>query len=167
MEGFVVTKKPTTPKDTKGQGDTNTQYNRQTTSLHSSSLWRSHTSGCRRHAVGMQFFVGCGIARLYFSQIPPNFGNCGHARVPFFLNGFILFYSFLLYLCFYIPSCFFLLSILRLRDCTQRKLALSLHRAVVGPFLCGRDLLSARPLVLPKLCLTRTLRRWWEANTAP
>ena len=87
MEGFVVTKKPTTPKDTKGQGDTNTQHNRQTTSLRSSSLWRSHTSGCRLqtwNAVAMQFCVGYGIARLYFSQIPPNFGTVVTPEFPFF-----------------------------------------------------------------------------------
>ena len=32
-EGGVVAKKPTTPGDTREQGDTNTQYNRQTTAL--------------------------------------------------------------------------------------------------------------------------------------
>ena len=48
VEGGVVTKKPTTPEDTREQGDTNTQYNRQTTALHS----HQHlASGCRR---GMQ-----------------------------------------------------------------------------------------------------------------
>ena len=50
VEGGVVTKKPTTQQH-KGTPTHNTQYNRQTTPLHSSSLGRSHTSGCRR---GMQ-----------------------------------------------------------------------------------------------------------------
>ena len=45
VEGGFVTEKPTTPEDTRGH---HTQYNRQTTALHSH---RPLASGCRR---GMQ-----------------------------------------------------------------------------------------------------------------
>ena len=104
MEGFVVTKKPTTPKDTKGQGDTtNTQHNGHATALHSSSLWRSHTSGCRR---GMQlqcnfaWDVGLLVSTSRRSRrtSAEDFGNCGHARVPVFLNSVLLFLFFFCYI---------------------------------------------------------------------
>ena len=96
--------------------------------------------------------------QLECCRIPP--ARLGSRRTTAITPEFLLSFFFNFLRIF-----FYLLSILCLCDCTQRKVALSLHRVVVGPFLCGSDLLSARLLVLPQLRLTRTLRRWWEANT--
>ena len=74
-------------KRQRGQGDTNTQYNRQTTALHSSSLWRSHTNGCRR---GMQLqcsvvwdcsslLLAHGLAFSLVAIKMPRFGDFCHA----------------------------------------------------------------------------------------
>ena len=56
VEGGVVTGgKPTTPRDTREQGDTNTQYNRQTTALRSPAALSQRLQTW--HAVAMQ----CGV----------------------------------------------------------------------------------------------------------
>ena len=67
-EGGVVTGgKPTTPEDTREQGDTNTQYNRQTTALRSPRLL---ASGCRRGSSCNAMW--CGIALAFNSRTPPH-----------------------------------------------------------------------------------------------
>ena len=63
-EGGVVTRgKPTTPRDTREQGDTNAQYNSQTTALRSPRLL---ASGCRRGSSCNAMW--CGIALVFNSR---------------------------------------------------------------------------------------------------
>ena len=62
VEGGVVTEKLTTPKDTR---EHHTQYNRQTTALHSHRpLASGRGAACSCNA------MWCGIGRLYFSHYP-------------------------------------------------------------------------------------------------
>ena len=81
LEGGVVTKKPTTPEDTtedtRKQGGTNTQYNRQTTALRSH---RPLAGGCRR---GMQ--LQCNVVWICSSLTLAN------ARKTFQTARFVLF----------------------------------------------------------------------------